>query len=206
MARRKKYHRQHKGLDRRVNARKEYDRFLIVCEGKQTERNYFEDLRIRGRISGKVKGIGENTVRVVEHALKVRKEENYDRPKDQVWCVFDRDVFPEENFNAALRLAEKHGIKVAYSNEAFELWYVLHFNYHESATARHLYVEKLTKLLGVPYEKNRLDMYERLEDRQETAIRNAENLLDTYQPHRPAHDNPCTTVHLLVQELNRFAV
>ncbi len=94
----------------------------------------------------------------------------------------------------------------AYSNEAFELWYVLHFNYHQSATARHLYVERLNDLLGVPYEKSRLDMYERLEDRQETAIRNAEKLLDTYQPHRPAHDNPSTTVHLLVKELNRFAV
>ncbi len=125
---------------------------------------------------------------------------------DQAWCVFDRDIFPVKNFNAALRLAEKHGIKVAYSNEAFELWYVLHFNYHQSATARHLYAGMLSDLLGVPYEKNRLDMYERLETRQETAIRNAERLLATYQPHRPAHDDPCTTVHLLVQELNRFVV
>ncbi len=83
---------------------------------------------------------------------------------------------------------------------------MLHFNYHQSATARHLYVEMLTKLLGVPYEKNRLDMYECLEILQETAIRNAERLLKNYDPPDPARNNPSTTVHLLVQELNRFAV
>ncbi|MCH8963291.1 MAG: RloB domain-containing protein [Bacteroidetes bacterium] len=108
--------------------------------------------------------------------------------------------------NHTVALFEKHGIKVAYSNEAFELWYVLHFNYHQSATARRLYVGMLNNLLGVPYEKNRLDMYERLEDRQETAIRNAERLLNNYDPPDPARNNPGTTVHLLVQELNRFAV
>ena len=201
MARQRGHHRR-RGLQRRVNVRELRQRFLIVCEGEKTEPSYFDDLRVRGRIPGKVKGIGESPVRVVKHAIKLMKEDDY----DQVWCVFDRDIFPVKNFNAALRLAEKHGIKVAYSNEAFELWYVLHFNYHQSATARRLYVERLNDLLGVPYEKNRLDMYERLEDRQEIAIRNAERLLNNYDPSRPAHDNPSTTVHLLVQELNRFAV
>ena len=200
MARQRGHHRR-RSLRRRVNVRELRQRFLIVCEGEKTEPNYFNSFRVPGVVID-VRGIGENTVRLVERAIKLREEDDY----DQVWCVFDRDIFPVENFNAALRLAEKHGIKVAYSNEAFELWYVLHFNYHQSATARRLYVGMLNDLLGVPYEKNRLDMYERLEDRQETAIRNAERLLDTYQPRRPAHDNPSTTVHLLVQELNRFVV
>ncbi len=200
MARQRGHHRR-RGLQRRVNVRELRQRFLIVCEGEKTEPNYFNSFRVPGVVID-VRGIGQNTVRLVKRAIQLMKEDDY----DQVWCVFDRDIFPVKNFNAALRLAEKHGIKVAYSNEAFELWYVLHFNYHQSAMARHLYVGMLKDLLGVSYEKNRLDMYERLEDRQEKAIRNAEKLLDTYQPHRPAHDNPSTTVHLLVQELNRFAV
>ena len=49
-------------------------------------------------------------------------------------------------------------------------------------------------------------MYDRLEDWQSDAIRNAERLLNSYQPHRPAIDNPCITVHHLVQALNEFAV
>ncbi len=201
MARQKRRHRR-RNLQRRTRSREPGQRFLIVCEGEKTEPNYFDDLRVRGRIPGKVKGIGESPVGVVKHAIKLMKENDY----EQVWCVFDRDIFPVKNFNAALRLAEKHGIKVAYSNEAFELWYVLHFNYHQSATARHLYVGMLKDLLGVPYEKNRLDMYERLEILQETAIRNAERLLKNYDPPDPARNNPSTTVHLLVQEMNRLAV
>lgn len=201
MARPKGRHRRG-DLQRGTRSRPPRPRFLIVCEGEKTEPYYFDDIRVRGRIPGKVKGIGESPVRVVKHAIKLMKENDY----EQVWCVFDRDVFPEKNFNEALRLAKDNGIEVAYSNKAFELWYVLHFNYHQSATARHLYAEKLTELLGVAYEKNRLDMYERLEDRQETAIRNAERLLGIYDPPDPARDNPSTTVHLLVQALNRFAV
>ena len=202
MARRKKK-RQHRSWSprRRVNVRELRQRFLIVCEGEKTEPNYFNGFRVPKAVV-KVVGTGENTIWVVEKAIKRMAEDDY----DQVWCVFDRDIFPEENFNAALRLAEQHDIKVAYSNEAFELWYVLHFNYHQSKTARHLYIEKLNDLLGVAYEKNLPDMYERLENRQETAIRNAEKLLGNYDPPDPARDNPSTTVHLLVQELNRFAV
>lgn len=199
MARKKGRHRRG-DLRRGTRSRSPRPRFLIVCEGEKTEPYYFDDLR--GRIPGKVKGLGESPVRVVKHTIKLMKENDY----EQVWCVFDRDVFPEENFNKALRLAEKHGIKVAYSNQAFELWYVLHFKYHDAPTHRHLYIERLTKLMREPYEKNLRDMYERLEDQQEMAIRNAERLLKTYDPPNPARDNPSTTVHLLVQELNRFAV
>ncbi len=200
MARQRGHHRR-RGLQRRVNVRELRQRFLIVCEGEKTEPNYFRSFRVPKAVVD-VRGVGRNTVSLVRKALELRDEDEY----DQVWCVFDRDDFSLQNFNAALALAKQHEINVAYSNEAFELWYVLHFNYHQSATARHLYVERLNDLLDVPYEKNRLDMYERLEDRQETAIRNAEKLLDIYQPHRPADDNPSTTVHLLVKELNRFAV
>jgi len=122
----------------------------------------------------------------------------------QVWCVFDRDSFPAERFNAALDLARRYGIRVAYSNEAFELWYLLHFHYHNSATSRQNYGEMLTARLGRPYKKNDPHLYEELIDLQPNAIRNAQKLLDYYSPaHNPERDNPSTTVHLLVQELNK---
>ena len=106
MARQKGRHRR-RDLQRRTRSREPGQRFLIVCEGEKTEPNYFDDLRVRGRIPGKVKGIGESPVRVVKHAIKLMKEDDY----EQVWCVFDRDVFPEKNFNEALRLAKENGIE-----------------------------------------------------------------------------------------------
>ena len=141
-------------------------------------------------------------IRLVRKAIRLRKQDDY----DQVWCVFDRDSFPRQNFNDALDLARQAGIEVAYSNEAFEIWYLLHFHYHDSATSRDLYKGMLTDRLGFEYKKNDPTMYDLLERRQQDAIRNAERLLSFHVPHRPADDNPCTTVHHLVQALNEFAV
>ncbi len=171
--------------------------FLIVCEGEKTEPNYFKKFRARGWVPD-VRGLGENTVGLVKTALEFMAQGSY----DQVWCVFDRDEFPAENFNAALELAARHGINVAYSNESFELWYVLHFDYCDAALSRSDYCRKLDGLLGHAYKKESETIYEELFARQPTAIRNAEKLLSRASG-RPAEDNPSTTVHLLVVELNK---
>ncbi len=65
------------------------------------------------------------------------------RPFNEVWCVFDRDSFPQGNYNRAFQLAQNNGIKIAWANEAFELWYLLHFNYHDTGIGRGDYAEKL---------------------------------------------------------------
>lgn len=148
-----------------------------------------------------VEGAGANTVKVVERAITLRDE---DGDYDQVWCVFDRDDFPAEHFNAALARAKKEGIQVAYSNQAFELWYLLHFHYYNAATHRSDYQAKLSRFLGHPYEKNSRTIYEELKERQAGAIKHATQLLGDYQPPNPVNDNPSTTVHLLVEQLNRF--
>lgn len=193
-----------KSYQRRVNTREIRQRFLIVCEGEKTEPNYFESFRNNNRLSNvriEITGIGENTVKLVQKAEKLKKQDDY----DQVWCVFDKDDFPVEDFNSAIARARRRNIRVAYSNEAFELWYLLHFDYIDTAMPRRSYQQRLSRRLAKPYVKNDPQMYETLRDKQDTAIHNAEKLLHTYgNSHNPARDNPCTTVHRLVQELNRF--
>lgn len=184
-------------LYRRIDTRKTRDSFLIVCEGEKTEPNYFKNFRVNKKIE--VVGVGFNTVSLIERTIQIKNETK--EAYDQVWCVFDKDSFSDEDFNAAITLAEKNQIKSAYSNEAFELWYLLHFSYHQTAISRNLYNEKLSKRFGRQYQKNAPDVYEVLADKQADAIRNADMLLKAYNPHNPAKDNPCTTVHLLVQEL-----
>lgn len=171
--------------------------FLIVCEGEKTEPKYFEGFGLKSVI---VKGLGRNTDSLMERAIQL-KTENYP-DLDQYWCVFDRDSFPAQRFNNALTKARQNEFQVAYCNEAFELWYLLHFAYFHSATTRHLYGEKLEQHLKHKYQKNSETMYDELLGNQETAIKNATNLLATYgDAHNPESDNPCTTVHLLVQAL-----
>jgi len=184
---------------RKVNTREIRQRFLIVCEGEKTEPNYFRSFRAPTVVID-IQGLGKNPSRLVKSAKEKNNQEDY----DQVWCVFDRDSVTQEDFNNAINNAKSQGFGVAYSNEAFELWYILHFEFLNTGITRSDYINKLTSLLGWTYQKNSEAIYEELFDKQATAIKNAENLLKQYDPHNPARDNPSTTVHLLVQELNKF--
>lgn len=47
-------------------------------------------------------------------------------------------------------------------------------------------------------------IYDELIEKQAIAINNAKKLLKQYETHNPVQDNPSTTVHLLVEELNKF--
>jgi hypothetical protein len=186
---------------RKVDARETRQRFLIVCEGAKTEPKYFLSFRVpKDVVDVDVVGVGDNTFRVVQAAIDRKDGEKY----DQVWCVFDRDSFPAQHFNEALRLAKANNISVAYSNESFELWYLLHFNFYSTAIHRADYITRLSTLLGRSYQKNSDTVYEELIDRQYQALDNARRLYALYSPSNPERDNPSTTVHLLVEELNRF--
>ncbi|MEH2293810.1 RloB family protein [Nostoc sp.] len=189
--------------DRKVETRELRQIFLIICEGEKTEPNYFKSFRVPTTVKKiDVRGFGYNPSKLVQEAKKLKAEEDY----DQVWCVFDRDDWPKQDFNNAIANAEREGFKVAYSNEAFELWYVLHFEFLNTGLPRKDYIDKLEndKLLAHKYKKNSATIYEEIENRQSTAIKHAKSLLKQYNPSNPVNDNPSTTVHLLVEELNKF--
>jgi hypothetical protein len=193
---------------RKQNSKKLGKRLLIVCEGEKTEPNYFvafrEDLRTI-LINIAIEGTGANTDSLIEETLKYKKHAAKNKePYDEIWAVFDRDSCPAGNFNRAFDLASHSGIKIAYSNEAFEIWYLLHFDYIVSALSRSQYQAMLTQRLGFTYEKNSKGIFSHLKSLQNDAIRNAKRLLSEYLPSHPERDNPSTTVHKLVEELNKY--
>ncbi len=189
---------------RKAHVRNPRERILIVCEGKKTEPNYFRSFPVdKEVVEVDIHGKGMNTDRLVEETVAIRKRaKNRGFVYNQVWCVFDRDSFPPQNFNRAILLAASNKIRVAYSNEAFELWYLLHFHYFVDAASRKQYKGRLTKLLSHSYKKNSETIYAELLDKQPIAIQNAIRLLNRYHPINPETDNPSTSVHLLVDELN----
>jgi len=193
--------------ERRTDDREVLQRFLIICEGEKTEPNYFDGYRVPQLVVDAV-GTGYNTLSLVDEAIRLKGEKEAEArrrgrsPYDQIWCVFDRDSFPADSFNNAIRKAEAAGFQAAYTNEAFELWYLLHFDDHRAALHRTQYCEILTDRLGHKYHKGSLKMYAELLNRQVEAIRRAESLRADYgASHNPQQDNPCTTVHLLVKAL-----
>ena len=192
--------------------------FLIVCEGEKTEPNYFkaikEDLG-KGKIEiVNIKGLGKETIRVVEEAKKLRTEyeENNFRKLNQTWTVFDRDSFPAKNFNEAIIKGEnlKRKIKCAWTNEAFELWFLLHFHFYNTGISRKQYQSLIEKLLSekmkkeYKYKKNSTEIYSLLKKHgnQEQAIKNSIKLCESYGQRKDyANHNPCSKVYELIIEL-----
>ncbi len=180
-----------------VNTRELRPRILIVCGGTHTEPNYFRSFRVN--IDVRIVGRGRDPRGLIDYAQRLLEQETY----TQVWLVFDRDDIDPSTFNDAIARAQRLKMRVAYSNEAFEVWYILHFDC-KIPPSRQRYGDVLTAMMGKTYRKNDFAIYATLQSRQSLAIARAKRLLAQYRPHDPANDNPCTTVHLLVEELNRY--
>ena len=208
---------------RKTNTKQEKVYFLIVCEGEKTEPNYFKSFKTNVKSyvhSLDVFGEGSNTKDLVKRTIKFRDKSS--QIYDSVWAVFDRDSFNTNNFNGAIQLAQNSNIKVGWTNEAFELWYLLHFQYRNTLMNRDEYKQalerevnsaiekksKTKKYKKFEYKKNSQAMYAILEKygNQTQAIKNAEKLILTHNCTNYSIHNPCTMIHLLVQELNGTSV
>src|SRR5690606_38153748 len=159
-----------------------------------------------------IEGTGRNTQSLIDEALRLKEayKKNTTRQVDKLWVVFDKDSFSSQDFNAAIERCGNDDIGCAWSNEAFELWYLLHFQYYENAMLRRdfkgLIENNLKPVLGeaFQYEKNNEQMYTLLKEygSQEDAIRNGKKLSEKYgQRQDYANHNPCTMVWVLVEEL-----
>jgi hypothetical protein len=189
--------------------------FYIYCEGKNTEPAYFRSFNIDKETTKiEVVGLGRSRTALVEKVIELT--ENIDKEEvTQIWVVFDRDVrytdLEEGNkdFNNAIKLANKNNIKCAYSNDCFELWFILHDEYLPSALHRNQFYEKLSERLNCKYEEDgksidfAKSLYGIYENRIQTAIKNAEKLHKSHSDKEYCHQNPCTTVYQLVEELNK---
>jgi hypothetical protein len=187
---------------------------LIVCEG-QTEKLYFESFPVLGV---KIKAIdlkGQAKLKLVESTKEI--VENAKEEYIEIWCVFDMDVKRGADefadFDNAISKALHFGYKIAYSNDAFELWFYLHYNLTESQHLRSFYYKELGKRFGINYVKEGkkydfcLKIYDILNkdknSSQENAIERARSLYEK-QANLPYHQqNPNTKVYELVEELNR---
>jgi hypothetical protein len=161
-----------------------------------------------------IEGTGRNTQSLVDEALRLKKsyEQEYNRTIDKLWVVFDRDSFSANDFNTAVQRCQnaKPVIGCAWSNEAFELWYLLHFHYYNHSMSRKDYQDaienNLKHVLGddYQYQKNSKEMYALLKEHGnvDDASRNAKRLAEIYKGRQDyAEHNPCTMVWELVDEL-----
>lgn len=193
-------------------SREKGKRYLIVCEG-QTEEWYFRQFPVLTAEVISI-GIGMTKYTLVQDARKRMKQDHF----DEVWCVFDMDFNAERNgqledFNNAVFNDNGKNFRCAYSNDAFELWFYLHYQYTDHQHHRSFYYEQLSNFWGINYEKAgknqdfSRNIYSKLAEdpnaSQANAIERSKALLEkhaeTYNPHEK---NPITTVFELVELLN----
>ena len=173
--------------------------YLIVTEGERTEPLYFEGLKylIQRKYGGTIKvveinieGKGCSTNKLIEKTDEIisRSKAMY----QNVWVVFDKDDFTD--FDEAIKNGVEKGYNIAWSNQSFEYWLYLHFEYSDSALHRDDWCKKLDELfekygIGNGYHKNCKDLYALLNDfgGVETAIKNAKRRMSGFEDGKYKH-------------------
>ncbi len=197
--------------------RKIRGRILIVCEGKETEPNYFNSFPKLDNVSVVTTGGKGSPSQVVKKALELRDKAKQS-PYDAVWAVFDKDNFTD--FKTAIDTAQGKQIGCAWSNEAFELWFIYHFENPTSAISRNDYGSKIEAHVKQGSKKQKLSQYQKFSyqkndgnvrrtlldcgGNEENAIKWAEKQAQEQGKwHGENWDkhNPCTMVYLLVKQL-----
>lgn len=193
--------------------------FLIYCEGVNTEPLYFKSFPVTTETEVVAIGLGrscsaliEKVIDLLNTAAYLKGQANYDEDR-QIWCVFDKDSkgdpHEDHDFNRAIELAQQNSIHVAYSNDAFEVWFVLHDRYLEGALHRSQYYDILSQKLGYNYvrygkdKKNAQNLYGFFLSTQTNALKFAEKLHKNQEHLPPNRQNPCTLVYQLVTALNK---
>ena len=201
------------------NRRPERFYFLLVSEGN-TESLYFRAFAStlpQDLIHVTAFGTGFNTLSIVNEvaAIKRKKETELGFKFDHVWVIFDKDSFLGDHFDNAIYscAGRKKLYGVAWSNECFELWYLLHFKDQRTGLGRQTIYRALEKGLGIGgYEKLKGEAGRTVHERmathasQATAIARAKKLYTEWNDPKaqrtpPSQQNPCTTVYQLVEKL-----
>lgn len=225
--------------------------FIIFCEDEVSEPfyfKYFETPKIKINTIEKQKNMFDNVINAICHCqdrgvMGIKDGELCILADEvHVWCVFDRDIEETDikekkgniSFNESIKTAESKGMKVAFSNDAFELWILLHFEEIDPSddkyTRRETYYEKLTEIFKTHPNPN-IDLIKALAHnsfnykqdlkhknnfinivRKEIvgntriAIERAKNLVEFHNIEgKQNHEkSPCTLVYLLVEDLIRL--
>jgi hypothetical protein len=222
---------------RQTNDKETVPDIIIACEDSVSSPTYFqkiidkliEDKKITQDSFIIAKHSHTNPSGVLQDIKSYSKNNKTYKDFKYKWIVIDRDKervngggHKAEDFNNALKDAKSKrkdlNIEVAYSNDSFEFWYLLHFDYRDTAILRDEIIEKLIEKLksiephifsklnknNIKQENYTKIIFDVLLEKQDEAIKNATKLLTTYSNHNPEQDNPSTRVHILVDILNKL--
>ncbi|MFN3076709.1 MAG: RloB family protein [Alphaproteobacteria bacterium] len=201
-------------LQRKSATREAKARFVIFCEGKNTEPAYFKAFRaaLKGGALIEIKTVGgagvpyplaEAAVKAVEEA---RSGNDSFTSQDRVCAVFDRDRHPR--FDEAVELCENNNILVGRSNPCFELWLILHKEDYDRSDDECASLQKHLRTLCPEYDHGRgatpdcNSLVRNVEDAEKRAAKQLEERAKEGFPHGP----PSTTVGTITATIREVAL
>lgn len=198
---------------------------MIVCEDQNTEPYYFDKFKKlfpNDTVYVKNVGTGKKPLGIVKTAIALKEQIAVETKRviDEVWMVFDKDDEGNnrktlKNFNEAWSLALENEISIAFSNEVFELWLLLHLKDVNADTAlgRNQIYEALEKeikkrrsykdFIYIHGKNEIIDVLQQIGN-ENKAITRAKQLFEYQLAKKPLDANPCTYVHLLVMKLREL--
>ncbi|MCH8568336.1 MAG: RloB family protein [Balneolales bacterium] len=203
-------------MERQEPTKAENPEILIVCEGVNTEVSYFRQFKLATANVVTV-GAGTGAPGVLAKTIELSGKKEYDYKA----CVFDKDEIQAGRFNEVVKEAASLGFITAWSNQAFEYWFILHMLDHQGQPMpRKDYTLKINehlKDLGISYDGKKTkvvsdDLFEYFEaidpktgkPRIQLAIERAERNEKFHNGELPATSESCTCVHYLVKKLIEF--
>ena len=152
-----------------------------------------------------IKGTGRNTTDLVKYTQKYVNYSN--KVYGQVWVVFDKDDYSDEQFNQAIKNCDYN---VAWSNPNFELWLLSHLKRVSKVMSKDEILDELDKEfqrngLGT-YKKNDGKIFEKVtKDRKlDIAIKNCEYMEKLNKNGQASDRNPMTRVYKIVDGLKEY--
>jgi len=193
-----------------------HPKIFVWSHTHKAEIEYFQDFKnyLKTPLLIPRKNICGTPQELINKVLEWKKQNVCEKDGDQVWCVFDIDDFYQKDKQGllmAIQEAGKNNVKIAYVNECFELWIILHFNKPTFPIFRGDGIKK--KMQGI-YKKNKLGEFKKnqkvfsvLMPFQLVAIKNAKKLLPVgykdidWKTVLDSNGNPSTSIHFLVEEI-----
>lgn len=187
--------------------------YIIVTDAAKTEKHYFEGLRnalppeLARKLTIKVYA-DIVPAELVPFCLKqMATNPQYAEP----WIVIDRDEVA--GFDDLVAEAQSHGIRVAWSNQCFEVWMSMYFGpiirEENAQRCTEHFSEAFLRATGTSYRKNDERLYAKLFEKgdEEQALRRSAKQFEQVSQDctLPSAMVPCSTVHELVGEIRSKA-
>jgi len=188
---------------------------LICCEGKETEKLYFEILQSIFKVANITieifPKVGQHYRLIDKSAAKKQEFSSYfDFALDdiEVWAVCDRDNL-KDSFTKLNNYAKDKDVDLAFSDPQFENYLLQHFGSPNSSRKKGFDVEQeLTSTMleygiGMAYDKSNLRWLETMIDRKPRLVYEAIQHANTYSVHSK---QPFFTVQRLIERILSFRV